>query len=101
MHDAIQEKKHVFRIIIVWFCLWGCVFLTGCTIGQQAPDFLIFNYYFPSWLVGAMVAAPITVLVRVGLVKLGLDDFLPFRFFTYMGIWLLISLGFYYLYSPR
>ncbi len=43
----------------------------------------------------------ITVCIRVLLIKLDLDDYLPFRFFVYTALWLSISIVFTYLYSPR
>jgi len=75
--------------------------LTGCTVDPQSPDFLLFNSYFPSWLVGAILMAPVAVFVRFVFTKLGIDDFLPFRFFVYLGFWMIFTMAFWYFYSPR
>lgn len=79
-------------------CTWA---LTGCSIEKKSPDFLLFNSYFPSWLVGALVAIPITMFARYLLIKSGIDDFLPWRFFVYIGFWAIVTAGFFYLNSPR
>lgn len=78
-----------------------CLLLTGCAVSAQSPDFLLLNSYFPSWLIGVFIAIPLTVLIRFGLIKAGIDDFLPFRFFVYVCIWLIIAMIFSYIYSPR
>lgn len=75
--------------------------LAGCASGVQSPDFLFLNSYFPSWLVGAIAALLLTVVVRVVLIRCGVDDFLPFRFFVYVAIWLILTMAFSYFYSPR
>ena len=75
--------------------------MAGCASGAQSPDFLFLNSYFPSWLVGSMAALVITVVLRVVLIRSGVDDFLPFRFFVYVGIWLILTMLFAYFYSPR
>jgi hypothetical protein len=75
--------------------------LTGCSIEKKSPDFLILNSYFPSWLVGGLIAIPITILARCILIKLGVDDFLPWRFFVYIGFWIIVTMVFFYINSPR
>lgn len=73
----------------------------GCASGGQAPDFLLLGSFFPSWLIGALIAVPVTVLIRSWLIKSGVDDYLPLRFFVYVGFWLVIAMLFTYFYSPR
>lgn len=87
----------------------GCIFLwmavslamSGCSLSAQSPDFLVLHSYFPSWLVGALFALIATVALRYVLVKTGVDDHLPLRFFVYVGIWLIGTMAMAYLYSPR
>ena len=87
---------------LCWLAIIACCgLLSGCSLGAQAPDFLILNSYFPSWLIGAIAATPVAVAVRYGLIRLGVDDYLPLRFFVYLGLWLILALAFAYLYSPR
>lgn len=74
--------------------------LSACSQGQ-APSFLLFDSYFPSWLVGIFVAVPITLIVRVILVRTGIDDVLPFRFLTYLCMGACIAMAFSFYYSPR
>lgn len=89
------------KYIVFYLLLAFSGILSGCAIGAQSPDFLLLNSYFPSWLVGALVAVVLTVLIRYGFIKIGIDDYLPFRFFVYVGIWLIFSMAFSYFYSPR
>lgn len=81
--------------------LLSSLLLSGCTLGPQAPDFLLLNSYFPSWLIGAIAATPVTVMVRYGLIRIGIDDFLPLRFWVYISFWLILALAFAYFFSPR
>ncbi|KUF41232.1 hypothetical protein AS359_10685 [Comamonas kerstersii] len=93
LNKKFKKKSAIYATLVPLF--------SGCTGTGQAPDFLILNSYFPSWLVGALVAMVITVCIRVLLIKLDLDDYLPFRFFVYTALWLSISIVFTYIYSPR
>lgn len=78
----------------------GLVFLSGCA-QARAPEFMIMGSYFPSWLVGAAVAIPLTLLLRTALIRLGLDDLLPVRLLVYVCIGLMFTLAFAYFFSPR
>lgn len=89
------------KYVRLFFLLQAGLGLSGCTLAAQSPDFLVLNSYFPSWLVGALIALVLTVVIRYGFIKAGFDDYLPFRFFVYVGIWLIFSMAFSYLYSPR
>lgn len=75
--------------------------LAGCASGAQSPDFLLLNSYFPSWLIGSILALVLTVVIRFVFVRSGVDDYLPFRFFVYVAIWLVFSMALSYFYSPR
>lgn len=94
-----MDYKNKYTVICCLFILLGG--LTGCVSGAQSPDFLFLNSYFPSWLIGSLVALVLTIFVRFVLIKFAVDDFLPFRFFVYVGIWLTIAMAFAYIYSPR
>lgn len=69
--------------------------------GARAPSFLLFDSYFPSWLVGAFAAIPLTLVVRHVLIRAGIDDVLPWRLFVYVCLGLLFTMAFAYYFSPR
>lgn len=56
----------------------------GCTHG--APSFTMAGSYFPAWLIFAFVAIILTVLIRVVLIRLGIDDVLRFKLFIYTAL---------------
>lgn len=74
--------------------------LSACSQGQ-APSFLLFDSFFPSWLVGIFVAVPITLVLRVILLRIGIDEVMPFRLLTYVCICACIVMAFSFYYSPR
>lgn len=68
---------------------------------MRAPEFFLMGSFFPSWLVGAALAIPFTLVLRWLLIRAGLDDVLPLRLLVYVCIGLLFTLGFSYVFSPR
>lgn len=74
--------------------------LAGCSQGR-APSFLLFGSYFPSWLVGVAISIPLTLLVRWGLIRVGIDDVLPLRLLVYVCLGLIFTMMFAFLFSPR
>jgi len=64
--------------------------LTGC---QYSPSIYIAGSYFPAWLVCVAISIPTTLLLRVLLIMVGIDDYLPLRLLTYICFALLISLA--------
>ena len=80
--------------------LSALLLLAGCDT-TRAPSFLIMGSYVPSWLVGAFISIPFTLLLRLVFIRLRIDDALPVRLLVYLGIALLFTLGFAYLFSPR
>lgn len=67
----------------------------------RAPSFLLFDSYFPSWLVGAFAAVPLTLAIRYALIRAGIDDALPLRLFVYVCMGILFTMAFAYYFSPR
>lgn len=61
------------------------VVLTGCT-RTASPAVPLFGAYFPSWLICLLGGVIGAVVVRVLLVRIGIDDGLPFRLLTYTGV---------------
>lgn len=58
--------------------------ISGCNGG--APSFTMAGSYFPAWLIFAFVAIILTVLIRVVLIRLGIDDVLRFKLFIYTAL---------------
>lgn len=70
--------------------IWPVIFLLGgCA---YSPSIYIAGSYFPAWLVCVAVSIPITILLRVVLIVVGIDEYLPLRLLTYVCFSLLISL---------
>ena len=42
--------------------------------------------YFPAWLVFAFIAVMLTVLIRVVLIRLGIDDVMRFKLVVYIAL---------------
>lgn len=82
------------------FCFACVLLLAGC-VQSQAPSFLLFGSYFPSWLVGVAISIVLTLLVRWGLIRAGIDDVLPMRLLVYVCMGLVLTLAFAYIFSPR
>ncbi|MDH0090293.1 MULTISPECIES: YtcA family lipoprotein [Achromobacter] len=58
--------------------------LSGC--GQARPPYVVlFNSYFPSWIVCAAAGCIAAIIMRVMLVRWGVDEYLPFHFLTYLA----------------
>lgn len=75
-------------------------FVSGCG-PARAPSFLLLGSYFPSWLIGAGLSIPVTLLIRWGLVRAGVDDVLPARLFVYVCVAVIFTMAFAYYFSPR
>lgn len=75
--------------------------LLGACAQERAPSFMILGSYFPAWLVGAALSIPVTLLLRWGLVRAGIDDALPMRLLVYVCIALVFTIAFAFAYSPR
>ena len=74
--------------------------LMGCR-AARAPDFLVFGSYFPNWLVGTVVTLPLTLLVRWMVIRIGLEEAMPALLFVYTALFVLLTMGFAYIFSPR
>lgn len=57
--------------------------LAGC---QRAPSYQFAGAYFPVWLVFALGAVVVTLLIRAVLIRLGVDEWLRFRIVVYSAI---------------
>lgn len=75
------------RQLFIWPIILS---LVGCT--NYSPSIYIAGSYFPAWLVCVAIAIPITIVLRVFFIFVGIDEYLPLRLLTYVCFALLISL---------
>ncbi|HRL20860.1 YtcA family lipoprotein [Alcaligenes sp. SDU_A2] len=66
----------------------GAALLGGCA---GAPTVYIAGSYFPAWLVSVLGAIVLTVLLRVLLIRSGVDDALPARLAVYVSLTLALT----------
>ena len=62
--------------------------LSGCS---SAPSRSILGSYFPSWMICVLVAMCLTIVVRVVLAKVGMEDELPAPIVVYLAFTLAFS----------
>lgn len=65
--------------------LTAAAVMTGCT-RPSSPSVPLFGAYFPSWLICLLAGVIGAVIVRVIMVRIGIDEGLPFRLLTYTGV---------------
>jgi len=65
-------------------------FFSGCSL-NHAPSIAIAGSYFPAWMLCSVVALIATVLIRVVLVRVGLDDRMPWRVAAYSALALALT----------
>lgn len=58
--------------------------LAGCA-QSRPPYVVVFHSYFPSWIACAAAGCVAALLMRVLLVKWGIDELLPVHFLTYLA----------------
>lgn len=51
-----------------------------------APSFTVAGSYFPAWLVFIFAAILVTVLVRVVLIRIGIDDVMHYKLVVYSAL---------------
>ena len=62
----------------------------GCAT-TASPSVPFYGAYFPSWLVCAAAGVLGSVLVRMLLIRLGIDEGIPFRTIVYISLACLIA----------
>ncbi len=83
-----------------------CTLLASATSSRAfafdaSPSLPIAGAYFPFWLICAFGGIVSAVLVRVVLIRTGIDDTIPFRLFVYVALAAAIALGFARLFYGR
>lgn len=65
---------HYMLVIASLFSLSGC---------QKTPSLAIAGSYFPAWLLMCFASIAGTILIRLLLIRLGIDEVLRFKLFFY------------------
>lgn len=90
-----RSSTRVGRIRSLPLIIIGAAALGGC-VPAGAPAIPFFGAYFPAWLLCAFIGIVGAVLVRVVLIRLGIDDVIPARLPVYLcvaaGIGFLVSI---------
>lgn len=55
-------------------------------LASAAPSFMVAGSYFPAWIVFAFIAVILTVLIRIVLIRLGIDDVMRFKVVVYSAL---------------
>lgn len=61
-------------------CMMSLPLLGGCS---SVPTVYLAGSYFPAWLLAVLGAIVLTLLIRWGLIRAGVDDALPVRLPVY------------------
>ncbi len=80
-NDLIKRRAIVLAVLL---------FLTGCS---TAPSRNILGSYFPSWMICALIGVGLSVVVRLILVKLGMEKELPVPIVVHLALAIAFSFG--------
>lgn len=64
--------------------------LTGCN-GAGAPTFSLLGSYFPAWMACAGIGIIAAIITRVVLIRIGIDEVLPYRLLVYVCLALAVA----------
>lgn len=88
-HFSFKHIKLLKPAVLTLFIPALCM-LSGCN-GQQAPAFVLFGSYFPSWIACALFGIVIAVIFRVVFICISIDDVLPVRLLVYVCLALIVA----------
>lgn len=71
-------------------CLPAAALVTACS---RSPSRNILGSYFPTWMLCALIGLLGVVLVRVVLIRTGVDSELPVPVLVYLSLWIAITLA--------
>jgi len=74
----------------VWAWFAAASALGGCS---ASPSRSILGSYFPSWMLCALAGIVLTVLLRLALVRSGIDAEIPAPFLVYVSFAIAFTLG--------
>jgi hypothetical protein len=75
----------MYRRGITCLAVLSVLLLAGCSTALP-PYIVVFESYFPSWLVSATLGCIAALIVRVIFVRSGIDEYLPLPLLTYIAI---------------
>jgi hypothetical protein len=61
---------------------WSLLFLSSC---HSAPSRDIFGSYFPSWMLCSVVGITLAVIVRLIMIRIRVDEFIPRKVLVYVS----------------
>lgn len=82
-----RQRQHLRVISLMVIIFMG---LTGC-VEAGAPAFTLVGSFVPYWMFCVAVALIMTVVIRVGLIKWGIDDVMPLRLVVYLCLMLTLT----------
>ncbi len=59
---------------------------TGSCMAEHAPEIEITGSYFPIWMLYLVVGILASVVCRAVLIRVGIDDYMPFRVVSYAAL---------------
>ncbi|WP_235890546.1 YtcA family lipoprotein [Martelella alba] len=79
-----------FRLPII--CLIAPL-LDSCARASHGPAISLYGAYFPSWIASTLIGIIATVIIRLVLIKTGIDEILPLRVVVYFCLAIAIGLA--------
>nr|WP_246739523.1 YtcA family lipoprotein [Martelella sp. HB161492] len=67
--------------------------MSGCARTSHGPVISLYGAYFPSWIASALIGIIATVIIRLILIKTGVDEILPLRVVVYFCMAITIGLA--------
>lgn len=72
------------------FAALASVLMTACS---ESPSRNILGSYFPTWMLCALLGIAGVILVRMALMKTGIDAELPVPVLVYLSLWVAVTLA--------
>jgi len=92
MMPAMQRHRWG-RMRFMLRCLTSLPATALITACSESPSRNILGSYFPTWMLCALIGVLGVVLVRVVLVRTGVDRELPVPVLVYLSLWIAITLA--------
>lgn len=91
MHDRRWKLGWIPEALKRGIQLGGFLVLSACS--PAAPAIPIFGSYFPAWIIAAAIGIVATIILRLVLVAVGIDEYLPAPLLVYVALVLLCGIG--------
>lgn len=78
-HNRLLPEALIVRRAITKLVMGSVILtlLTGCTMQAHAPSMPLYGSFFPVWLLASLLGIISAVLIRVALIRSGLNEHLP------------------------